>query len=90
MERRKYIFFFNNELSRGYVLNHCIVIIKQKDEVRRVQIATVSNSSVSCCACAVHTYPMWKLESGWGSVQVQQWLCKSCPLGTGILDSLCK
>lgn len=37
-----------------------------------------------------NTYPLWKLESGWGSVPVQQWLGKSSPLGTDNLGSLWK
>lgn len=37
-----------------------------------------------------NTYPQWRLESEWGSVQGQQWLGKSCQQDTGNLDSLCK
>lgn len=33
------------------------------------------------------TYPLWKLGSGWDSVQSHYWLGKSYPLDTDILGS---
>lgn len=43
-----------------------------------------SRGSINDC----DTDPLWKLDSGWDSVQFHHWLDKCYPLDTDILGSL--